>query len=1249
SNGSLSRSIECPEGHYCPSGTWSKNQYPCPAGFINPHTRMAAPQDCLPCPPGFFCVSPGKGVASGQCAAGYYCLSGASSPTPEDGGTTAGSYCPGRENLSRQAIPCSPGHMCPPGSEWQISCLPGTYQALSGQPEEGPTGGRCSAGSYCPQGTTYMVPCPLGTFSSINGAASVEECQPCLPGHYCTKAGLSSPSGPCDPGFYCTEGSRLQEIPHIHHHFLAIQTWVTSMVTCVLQATIVLEGVQSRGPVLQGGSVHHDQRLDISQDVSAHLAMHAHLAVLSQPSVDLALFSILLDSQLVTPAHQGSGSPKPCPVGSFLPEPGASAPSHCYPCPPGKYCLSPGASQPTGFFCSGGADSPTPRANSSLFCCLAEILEVYMEKTDTALWMHNLSCFSYSTNSGKDARRIEVATAPMAGFYCPLGSAYPQPCEAGSYCNQTGLEVPGGPCAAGYYCPKGSLDPHATSCPTGHYCPLGTPLPLPCPHGTIKTSRGASRMNPSVVAAALASTVQRWASLRSLDPACQKDPRLLPQCQAYLEVFVQQGISVQRAAACPYRVQLAPSEMRLEEKAEMTASHALKARSRIYQARLSVIPVLRASYARSRVPAPPGGAPLGSPALYPAQLAMSVLGRIQTFNLSHALKAPTAPARVSPPQVTAGQGFIAAGALAEQIRLCAQLVSSAPEEHQCPCLVLQAHLALEQGTHTRRTAPCVLLGPTVQGCSAPSLVFPSPLDSVKQATTVLLDQPAPTLLSIRVILEEATSAHLAITAPQVLATHSPAPQALSQSPKGWRELLNAHSALLDWYVCLGGSSSPTPSDGSHGYLCPAGHSCPVGSAIEVPCKPGTYSPAPGAAHCLICPKGTMCSSSAIKEPSICPTGWAMGPTPQPSDNFPRNGPCPLGHYCPAGCLSPIPCPFGSIRKTTGHFCSTEGLADPSGTCAAGFYCPFDFSSTTPYAFICPKGHYCPEGSALALPCPTGTYQPNPGSDNCIPCRPGFYCEEAIVGEPWPCPPHSFCPAGTMVPQLCPNGTYTHPNQGGLQEESECLPCPSGRFCRLLQQSLPTWLLVQWVWNPQFLPRRHQETTSRSSHTQTVQSQRSHAELAHSVDHRLLNLESVLKVNRRCATGQVRLAASRECVSPSLHSCNITCGPHGGTLDVEMGICQCELYVSAEELCNTSCLSRLPKLSAQLLPDGQLLLSLKERNSLVWTRTLMDVLGPDIHAKNFGKIHLVQFDCEGVFGLIPTQRGLIDQFLSGDNK
>ncbi|XP_045076890.1 uncharacterized protein LOC121567341 isoform X2 [Coregonus clupeaformis] len=74
------------------------------------------------------------------------------------------------------------------------------------------------------------------------------------------------------------------------------------------------------------------------------------------------------------------------------------------------------------------------------------------------------------------------------------------------------------------------------------------------------------------------------------------------------------------------------------------------------------------------------------------------------------------------------------------------------------------------------------------------------------------------------------------------------------------------------YVCLGGSSSAHPSDGLHGYLCPTGHRCPVGTASEVPCEPGIYSPAPGAAHCLICPNGTMCPSSATQEPSLCPAG-----------------------------------------------------------------------------------------------------------------------------------------------------------------------------------------------------------------------------------------------------------------------------------------------------------------------------------------------------------------------------------------
>lgn len=47
------------------------------------------------------------------------------------------------------------------------------------------------------------------------------------------------------------------------------------------------------------------------------------------------------------------------------------------------------------------------------------------------------------------------------------------------------------------------------------------------------------------------------------------------------------------------------------------------------------------------------------------------------------------------------------------------------------------------------------------------------------------------------------------------------------------------------------------------------------------------------------------------------------------------------------------------------------------------------------------------------------------------------------------------------------------------------------------------------------------------------------------------------------------------------------------------------------------------------------------------QTVTNVLGPELLAKRIGKIHLVQFASEGVFGWIPTHEQLISQFLSGD--
>ncbi|KAM6987470.1 uncharacterized protein LKV04_010315 [Tautogolabrus adspersus] len=1732
SNGSLSRSYECPVGYYCPSGTWSKDQFPCPVGSINPHTRMAKPQDCTPCPPGSFCAAPGKGVTSGQCDAGYYCLSGAWSPTPQDGGTTgflcairglsfpfqicpAGFYCPSRDNSSKEAsLPCSPGNMCPPGSDRPVPCPPGTFQDLPGQdtialqPEEGPAGGRCSAGSYCPEGTSSMAPCPAGTFGSIDGAVSIEACQPCLPGHYCAEVGLSSPSGPCNSGFYCTEGSKTatplvtgrttspsplpaDSTPGQFHgdvcpagHYCPKGSAKPSPCPpgtflgrsaaeskadceacypgsyCPLWAQTSVDllcppgwfcpqrSVSGRQPEYQcppghacpsgsaepticspgtfqslsgqstcntcppgfyceagssvpslcpmGSIIPSAGRTSLTDCFPCPSGSFCNRSALTEPtgpcnSGHFCSLGSTEPSPVAQPygdvcpmghfCPQGSGSPKPCPVGSFLPEPGASSPSHCQPCPPGKYCLSPASSAPTGpcfagFFCTGGADRSTPQADSSLFSCLCEILELYTEKTSTAFWMHNRSCF----NNSKETYAPEV---PLVDLQLSPASCVPRVTTANREEKRSQV--------AGVQKVTTVLKDRAQR-HHNNICAQWDIVVRSEQSGLVEEAQCQS-CSPGFYCSESGLPAVSGPCLPDVFPGLNDFARLVPGF-----------IWPERVSSLPSRVHL-PLPRSQPHQGELywgLQSSALRC-------------WLCLSERESR--------------------------QSQLSNCVHR----------DEKQVNAGQGSFAAGAPAEQMSLFAQLVSSALMEHQPLCLVQQEHLALNQATHSKKTAPpvpldttaklkvlcslhCVLLDTTVledrfldlsspahlAPCrtswepmvlspaysalletSALALVYPSQQDSVREDTSVLLDQQALPLLSMYARVAAQVPLHLQVP----MATSAPLAIAV---------------LLAQQMRCL------------------------VSLALTILLleQPAAYYAPKGA--CV--PPQPLKSLRSAQLGYFC-QGGAMEPTPLSSENFPRNGPCPVGHYCPAGCLSPLPCPLGSIRNTTGgvsmescstcpagHYCSTEGLSNPSGPCAAGFYCPYDFSSTTPYAFLCPKGHYCPEGSALALPCPTGEYQPNPGSDSCIPCRPGFYCEEAIVGEPLPCPPHSFCPAGTMVPQPCPNGTYTHSNQGGLQEERECSPCPPGRFCRAgriqgvcaagylcvsgsaeFTPQTPMFNLTQCQWGMQcagpcppgffcpegmveaqscpvntirtspggaslqdclscppqhwckpgdpvlhlcpaghycdgvpgsdftggtgprpcppftyraspgasskgdclpcppgsycnstgltdfssspcppglwcsgsgppipcpagtkrllpgaaapsqcepcaggtfcpdprltgtpnvdgipcrasyqcpigavsemlcragsfcgpqtaeppvcpegyFCPEGSQSyhdpkqlcpfpyycpanssamksceggsmpintsglrgsksiccsvceggtyrpylspilqcvscppgyfcppgtdhyksntcslgyvcpmrstqpipcppgTFGNLTHGETIMGDchpcpagtfnhlpaqkacfpcgSSSTSLAGSssctclgknrafhpsdgsclcrtgfifyneLDFKSFTSDSELdcqpEVNKRCATGQVRLASSRDCVSPSLHSCNITCGPHGGNLDVEMGICQCERYVSAEELCNTSCLSSLPQLSAKISTDGNLLLSLKERGSMVWVRTLMNVLGPDIHAKNIGKIHLVQFDPEGVFGWIPTQEELIHQFLS----
>ena len=83
---------ECPVGYYCLNGTEFSTQYACPAGTYNPSTRLEREGQCLDCPAGKYCETPGLDTWTGDCQAGYWCILASDSDTPTDGVT--GRECP---------------------------------------------------------------------------------------------------------------------------------------------------------------------------------------------------------------------------------------------------------------------------------------------------------------------------------------------------------------------------------------------------------------------------------------------------------------------------------------------------------------------------------------------------------------------------------------------------------------------------------------------------------------------------------------------------------------------------------------------------------------------------------------------------------------------------------------------------------------------------------------------------------------------------------------------------------------------------------------------------------------------------------------------------------------------------------------------------------------------------------------------------------------------------------------------------
>lgn len=125
-------------------------------------------------------------------------------------------------------------------------------------------------------------------------------------------------------------------------------------------------------------------------------------------------------------------------------------------------------------------------------------------------------------------------------------------------------------------------------------------------------------------------------------------------------------------------------------------------------------------------------------------------------------------------------------------------------------------------------------------------------------------------------------------------------------------------------------------------------------------------------------------------------------------------PMPLDSDYPTNCAPGI---LGSNLSSsqTGAMCA--------GPCPMQYYCPIP---ATVKPVLCPKGHACPEGSSVAVPCPTGTWTNQAGLSSTAQC--------------FECPAGSSCVSGSTIPDACGQGRYTNASGYG-----KCDVCKAGQY------------------------------------------------------------------------------------------------------------------------------------------------------------------------------------------------------------
>ena len=1046
----------CKPGSWCVKGKEEK----CGVGSYLPSRgagvmkALHSVEECLVCPYGFYCPTPGLAKPKKPDDPGYFYRSG--------------------EKEAKKNI-CQKGFECKIGAIQQVPCDKGTFQSDEGQEEckecdsgkycqYGSTSGTesetlCEVGMHCPE--TKMegaLPCKPKEYQDTPGSTG---CKPCTDGKYCDRYGLnkemncpggywcdatqdSGKANMCEPGYYCPENSK-EQIKCKRGHY------------CADYGLHDVTGKCEGGYICRSGSKVPNP-VDVTQ---GHICRPGFYC------------------------PEGATKDIACPIGTYNPYEGASKLSDCLLCPEGRMCKTEGLPTPRapedfcpeGYYCEtvfGDVEGTIilekkpcdkgfrcPAGVSKPILCLPGSYQDKEQQSDCKTCPAGNYC-DFDTSISPPGP-ITISRICPKGFYCPgnLGSldddkdeefsygtgsygSYPCPegtygaseglqsetqckkCTPGHYCDKKGMKDVAGPCMDGYLCKKGSKVPMKADemCDKNKYCVGGVVRPCPLNEYTYGTVKGATSANNC---------------MKCLPgKICQDHDTTIIDCSSGF--YCTDGT----------------------EKACTIGHHC------------------------------------------PSGIGIPISCRVGSYSDQEGLDKC---------KLCLNGNYCDEVQMSDQKTCTGNMVCIATagvgSARQMPCTY---------GMRKNTNDNCLACNPgkwcwpsdtdNIRGDCDARYVCQTGASSPSPYSTVLVSSDT-TLVNYngRTPRGTYTAAGASVPIKCPIGTYMPSMGALEciDCPPGH---YCDETGIYDLtgrtctagYVCAASSTSATAQ------ACLVNHYCPQGTSFNVRCEDGKMATGPGYAECVPCDAGYSCTSSNPRTACVtnniaCVEGTGIEPLCQVGTYLSGGAcvPCPPGLFCLDGRSVPDSTDCGTTAANSHGQCCTAGFICTGGSatskpltvggriCDVGVYCSEGATTTMEcpiarYIFsqgsrqesdctncmegyvchssnntfnLCYQGHNCPTGVDGAVRCPKGTYLPNVGSKivhDCISCPAGYLCngEGVIDFRDYECPEGHYCLRRSQEAITCPYGSYN--DRKGGSSVRNCKACPSGYYCPDLGQS-----------------------------------------------------------------------------------------------------------------------------------------------------------------------------------------------------